>query len=83
MGLDFIHTGVRRLRTLITDAEVRRLRAQLAAAVDRARRLDEQLAALQAANEGAYRELRQATGGPRFDTSQPFGQIPATRGGVQ
>ncbi|SMF85987.1 hypothetical protein [Streptomyces sp. Amel2xC10] len=94
MGLDFSHTGarrasawrtlgiVRRLRTLITDAENRRLHAQLAAALDRACRLDERLAELQKANEGAYKELAAATGGPSFDSKQPFGQVPA-RGGAQ
>lgn len=51
------------------EAENRRLREHVAA-------LTERLAALQIANEGAYRELRTATGGPVFDTAQPFGSDP-------
>lgn len=51
------------------EAENRRLREHVAA-------LTERLAALQTANEGAYRELRTATGGPVFDTAQPFGSDP-------
>jgi len=50
-------------------AENRVLRDQLAA-------LTKQLAGLQTANEGAYRELSIATGGPRFDPTQPFGSEP-------
>lgn len=45
--------------------EVQRLQGQVAA-------LTERLADLQTANEGAYRELSCATGGPRFDPEQPF-----------
>lgn len=48
------------------EAENRTLRSQLSALTDR-------LADLQTANEGAYRELSCATGGPRFDPSRPFG----------
>lgn len=31
----------------------------------------------QAANEAAYRNDYDATGGPRFDPAQPFGSLPA------
>ncbi|MFJ6730054.1 hypothetical protein ACIQPQ_34660 [Streptomyces sp. NPDC091281] len=65
-----------RLRAYITEVQTRRLRVQLAAATDRNRRLDGQLALLQAANESAYRELAAATGGARFDQAQPFGTWP-------
>ncbi|MEU9208489.1 hypothetical protein AB0D27_11180 [Streptomyces sp. NPDC048415] len=46
-------------------AENRLLRELVAQLTDR---LDD----LQRANEGAYRELAEATGGARFDPSQPF-----------
>ncbi|MFD7793570.1 hypothetical protein [Streptomyces sp. NPDC059759] len=39
--------------------------------------LTERLEDLQRANEGAYRELAAATGGPRFDTAQPFPAEPS------
>ncbi|GAB2714738.1 hypothetical protein [Streptomyces bullii] len=71
---------VRRLRTRLSDAQTNRLRAQLAAERDRNRRLDERLAILQAANEGADAMLREATGGARFDRDQPFGSEPAKGG---
>ncbi|WP_416976661.1 hypothetical protein [Streptomyces sp. T028] len=67
---------VRRLRTYLSDAQTQRLRAQLTEASDRNRLLDERLATLQAANEGAYRELEKATGGARFDSEQPLGSVP-------
>ncbi|WP_262059726.1 hypothetical protein [Streptomyces sp. STR69] len=53
-------------------AENRALRSQLSALTDR-------LADLQNANEGAYRELSSATGGPRFDPQQPFPADPPRR----
>jgi len=65
-----------RLRTWVTDAQTRHLLVQLAEANDRNRRLDERVAILQAANEGADRALREATGGARFDPDQPFGTVP-------
>jgi hypothetical protein len=55
------------------EAENRDLRNHLAA-------LTERLADLQAANEGAYREVQDATGGPRFDHRQPFGSEPRKLG---
>jgi hypothetical protein len=54
------------------EAENRSLRGQLVA-------LTERLADLQKANEGAYRELSSATGGPRFDSGQPFPADPPRR----
>jgi hypothetical protein len=71
---------VRRLRTRFDDAQARHLRAQLAAERARNRALDERLAQLQVANEGAYRDLQTATGGAQFDPAQPFGAIPAAGG---
>ncbi|MER5909542.1 hypothetical protein ABT124_03300 [Streptomyces sp. NPDC001982] len=56
-------------------AENRDLRDQLAA-------LTERLADLQTANEGHYREQHDATGGPRFDTGQPFGSEPKPKLGA-
>lgn len=41
---------------------------------DRLRALQDRLTDMQAANEGAYRQQYDATGGPRFDPLQPFGQ---------
>jgi hypothetical protein len=67
---------IRRWRTRLSDAQTNRLRAQLAAANDRNRQLEQRLADLQAANEGAYRELREHTGGAQFDPTQPFGSQP-------
>lgn len=67
---------VRRWRTRLSDAQTNRLRAQLATEKDRNRRLEQRLADLQAANEGAYRELREHTGGAQFDPKQPFGSQP-------
>ncbi|WP_426568143.1 hypothetical protein [Streptomyces canus] len=65
---------VRRLRTYVSDAQTRSLRVQLAKERDLTRRLEQRVADLQAANEGAYRELREATGGPQFDAAQPVGK---------
>lgn len=48
---------IRRWRTRINDAQTNRLRGQLATAHDRNRELEQRLADLQAANEGAYHEL--------------------------
>lgn len=48
---------IRRLRTWLNDAQANRLRAQLAEAQDRNRELEQRVADLQAANEGAYHEL--------------------------
>ena len=48
---------VRRARTYRSVAQTRRLRVQLAAARDRNRRLEQRVADLQAANEGAYHAL--------------------------
>ena len=70
----------RRLRTYFTDVQTRHLRAQLTASEDRNRSLEQRLAELQAANEGAYLELRVATGGPTLDVKQPFGALPAQGG---
>ncbi|MGV4984558.1 hypothetical protein ACVB8X_14145 [Streptomyces sp. NRAIS4] len=69
-------TFVRRWRTRLSDAQTNRLRAQLATEKDRSRRLEQRLAELQAANEGADRQLREHTGGARFDAEQPFGRWP-------
>ncbi|SHI65768.1 hypothetical protein [Streptomyces sp. 3214.6] len=71
---------VRRLRTYFADVQIRHLRAQLAQAHDINRSLEQRLADLQAANEGAYRELRLATGGPTLDVEQPFGLFPVKDG---
>ncbi|WP_406168967.1 hypothetical protein [Streptomyces sp. NBC_00996] len=71
---------MRRWRTKLSDAQAKRLRVLLAKAEDRNRHLEERLAELQAANEGAYRELREATGGPTFDPAQPFGALPVKGG---
>lgn len=73
-------TFVRRLRTYFTDVQTRQLRSQLTASEARNRSLEQRLADLQAANEVAYRDLEQATGGARFDSAQPFGVLPATGG---
>ncbi|EST24504.1 hypothetical protein [Streptomyces roseochromogenus] len=67
---------IRRWRTRLSDAQTNRLRAQLAAERDRSRRLEQRLAGLQAANEGAYRALREHTGGARFEPTQPVGSQP-------
>jgi hypothetical protein len=56
-------------------AEVRNLREQLKVLAD-------QVISLQAANEGAYRELYDTTGGPRFDPGQPFGRTATGDGPV-
>ncbi|MFF3847993.1 hypothetical protein [Streptomyces sp. NPDC002328] len=71
---------VRRLRIRLEEAQAQRLRTQLAAEQARTRRLEQRVADLQAANEGAYRELREATGGPQFDEAQAFGRWPAKGG---
>ena len=70
--LNFTRSGPT-ARELRVEAENRDLREQLAA-------LTERLADLQAANEGAYRDLREATGGARFDPSKPFGSDPRKLG---
>ncbi|MBP5875710.1 hypothetical protein PV360_36960 [Streptomyces scabiei] len=57
------------------EAENRRLRDQLAA-------LTEKLADLQRANERMYADDHDATGGPRFDTQQPFGSDPKRKLGT-
>lgn len=57
------------------EAESRDLRDQLAA-------LTERLHDLQGANEGAYRDLEQATGGARFDRAKPFGSEPKRKLGT-
>ncbi|WP_329214938.1 hypothetical protein OG352_05575 [Streptomyces sp. NBC_01485] len=67
---------VRRLRAYTSNVQIRRLRVQLSEAQDRNRCLEQRLADLQTANEAAYKELREATGGPLFDQKQPFGAIP-------
>ncbi|MCX3059598.1 hypothetical protein [Streptomyces beihaiensis] len=67
---------IRRWRTRFNDAQTNRLRAQLASEKDRTRKLDERLAQLQAANEAADRQLREHSGGARFDPTQPFGSQP-------
>lgn len=64
------------IRRWLSDAQANRLRAQLAGEKDRARLLEQRVADLQAANEGAYRELREHTGGPYFHPTQPFGTQP-------
>lgn len=58
-------TAVTRTKRAELAAENRRLREQIAA-------LTAQLTALQAANEGAYRQAHEATDGPGFDRRQPF-----------
>jgi hypothetical protein len=55
------------------EAENRDLRDQLAA-------LTERLTDAQRASEGQYRAQYEASGGPRFDTSQPFGSDPRKLG---
>ncbi|MDX2749594.1 hypothetical protein PV413_03495 [Streptomyces scabiei] len=57
------------------EAENRKLRHQVAV-------LSEQLAALQRANERMYAGDYSATGGPRFDTQQPFGSDPKRKLGT-
>lgn len=71
---------IRSLRTRLSDAQANRLRAHLAAERDRNRRLEARLAELQGANEGHYRAQYEATGGPQFDTAQPFGTVPVKGG---
>lgn len=48
---------VRRWRTRLSDAQANRLRVQLATSEDRNRLLEQRVADLQAANEGAYHAL--------------------------
>ncbi|MCI3277475.1 hypothetical protein [Streptomyces cylindrosporus] len=45
-------------------------------------KLTDRLDMLQTANEGAYKELSIATGGPRFDPAQPFGTDPKRKLGT-
>lgn len=54
------------------DSEERRLLAENRRLHEQLDRLTAALDTLQRANEGAYRELSMANGGPRFDTEQPF-----------
>lgn len=54
----------------------RRLQAENRVLRDQLAELTKRLAELQTANEGAYRELSAATGGARFDPTQPFGSEP-------
>ncbi|MFI1767472.1 hypothetical protein ACH41H_36235 [Streptomyces sp. NPDC020800] len=68
---------VRHWRARLSDAQANRLRAQLAAANDRIRQLEQRLAGLQTANEGHYRAQYDATGGPGFDPRQTFPSQPA------
>lgn len=68
---------VRRWRHQLSDAQANRLRLQLADTKDRARLLEQRVAELQTANEAAYREAREATGGARFDPGRPFGSLPS------
>lgn len=56
--------------------EVIRLRAQLQTARATIAALADRCTTLQDANEAHYRADYQATGGPRFDTEQPFGTLP-------
>lgn len=69
-------TFYRRVRAYFTDIQTRHLRSQLIASEARNRSLEQRLADLQAANEGADRQLREATGGAAFDPGQPFGAHP-------
>jgi hypothetical protein len=57
-------------------AKERRLQAENSSLRDHLAALTKRLADLQTANEGAYQELRTATGGARFDPKQPFGSEP-------
>ncbi|HET6635054.1 MAG TPA: hypothetical protein VFH77_08480 [Streptomyces sp.] len=69
---------VRRLRTRLDDARLRKLRSLLAAEQDRTRSLEERLAYLQKANEGHYRAQYDATGGPAFEKTPTVPAQPAT-----
>jgi len=73
---------IRRSQQPSADAREARLRLQLAAEKHRVRLLEQRVADLQAANEGAYRELEQATGGARFDKDRPFGREPRKLGSL-
>ncbi|MEV7684508.1 hypothetical protein [Streptomyces bungoensis] len=53
---------IRRWRTRLSDAQTNRLRVQLAAANDLNRSLEQRVAILQAANEGAYHVQSIASG---------------------
>ncbi|MFB7596933.1 hypothetical protein [Streptomyces sp. NPDC056160] len=53
---------IRRLRARISDAQTNRLRIQLTTEKDRNRSLEQRVADLQVANEGAYHELSIARG---------------------
>ncbi|MHC3474642.1 hypothetical protein ACYF6T_38935 [Streptomyces sp. 7R007] len=55
---------VRRCRTWLSDVQANKLRTQLAEERDRNRRLEQRVAELQAANEGAYHEQSIASGNP-------------------
>lgn len=57
-----------------TPAEIR-LRAENRDLRGMVKALSDQVIALQAANEGAYREQYDAAGGPRFDKLRPFGHL--------
>lgn len=56
----------------VSSAQERRLQDKVVRLRGQLHALTDQLAVLQAANEGAYREQYAATGGPRFDPGQPF-----------
>jgi hypothetical protein len=73
---------VRRWLTRFDSAQVRRLRRQLEDAREHIGKLDNRLAELQTASEGADKALREATGGAAFDPARPFGSLPA-QGGVE
>lgn len=60
-------------------AENTLLHRQLRDALARAAALDERLRHMQDANEAIYRDDYDATGGPHFDTAQPFGSVPRGR----
>ncbi|MEW2250441.1 hypothetical protein AB0907_24245 [Streptomyces sp. NPDC006975] len=59
---------VRRVRAYVSDAQTRRLRVRLAEEQDRSRRLEQRVADLQAANEGAYHALAIERGAACFKT---------------
>ncbi|MDX3026771.1 hypothetical protein [Streptomyces scabiei] len=60
----------------------RRLEAENRALRDQVAALTEKLADLQRANERMYAGDYSATGGPRFDTQQPFGSDPKRKLGT-
>ncbi|MFF8406966.1 hypothetical protein ACF06P_35735 [Streptomyces sp. NPDC015684] len=68
---------VRAWERRFNDAVASKLRAQLSQANHRIKLLEQQVADLQAANEGHYRAQYDATGGPRLDPAQPFPSHPS------